>query len=96
MLLKKEILVEGDAEIADSWRKMNRGSIQIDRKRERQAFWLCLEVMRIAYVLSGFSWSLPLRIHASASDMHDCEAPMSSWSWEKLAEMYSWLSSEKI
>ena len=38
MLLKREILVEGDAQVADSRRKMNRGFIQIDRERERQAF----------------------------------------------------------
>ena len=38
MLLKREMLVESDAQVADSWRKMNRGSIQIDRERERQAF----------------------------------------------------------
>ena len=38
MLLKREILVEGDAQVADSSRKMNRGSIQINRERERQAF----------------------------------------------------------
>ena len=38
MLLKREILVEGNAQVVDSWRKMNRGSIQIDRERERQAF----------------------------------------------------------
>ena len=38
MLLKREILVEGNAQVADRRRKMNRGSIQIHRERERQAF----------------------------------------------------------
>ena len=38
MLLKREILVEGNAQVADRGRKMNRGSIQIDRERERRAF----------------------------------------------------------
>ena len=38
MLLKREILVEGNAQVADSGRKMNRCSIQIDREGERQAF----------------------------------------------------------
>ena len=56
MLLKREILVEGDAQVADSRRKMNRGFIQIDRERERQAF---LVVFRsdenYSSVLSGFS-----------------------------------------
>ena len=35
---KREILFKGDTQAADSRRKMNRNSIQIDRERERQAF----------------------------------------------------------
>ena len=42
MLLKREILVEGDAQVAESYRKLNRGSIQIDREREKQAFSGCV------------------------------------------------------
>ena len=48
MLLKREILVEGDAQIP--FRSTEKG-------RDR-LFWLCSEVMRISSVLSGFSWSL--------------------------------------
>ena len=52
MLLKREILVEGNAQVADSRRNMNRGSIQIDRERERQAFLVVFRSERIISVLS--------------------------------------------
>ena len=87
LLLKRRILVESDAQAADNWGGINRGSIQIDRERDDRLFWLCLEVMRFISLLSGFGWSLLLCIHAWTSVMRECEALMISWRWERFAEM---------
>ena len=64
MWLKREILVVGDAQVVDSWRKMNRGSIQIDRERERQAFLVVFRSDENHLCLIRIHLSLLLSIHA--------------------------------
>ena len=63
MLLKREILVEGNAQVADRWRKMNRGSIQIDRERERQAF-------LVVFRSEVWSWHKRVEIVWARANLH--------------------------
>ena len=54
MLLKRKILVEGDAQVADNRR--DESGFHSDRQRKGgRGFLVCLEMIRIIYVSSGFS-----------------------------------------